>query len=113
MEKIVPGGYGLGFAEGLTVFVALAAIGDNLRVSVREKKGKVAFAEIVEILEPSPAQTNAAVRLFRALRRLRFSADELRGAARSESRHRPRLSARNRQNQLRKRNSDYCQPATI
>lgn len=53
IEKIVPGGYGLGFAENLTVFVALAARGDNLRVRVREKKGKVVFAEIVEILKPA------------------------------------------------------------
>lgn len=54
IEKIVPGGFGLAFAEGLTVFVALAAKGDRLLVRVREKKGKVAFAEIVEIIEPSP-----------------------------------------------------------
>ena len=54
IKKIVPGGYGLAFAEGLTVFVALAAAGDKLRVRVREKKGKVAFAEIVEILAPAP-----------------------------------------------------------
>ena len=54
IQKIVPGGYGLAFAEGFTVFVALAAVGDKLRVRVREKKGKVAFAEIVEVLEPSP-----------------------------------------------------------
>lgn len=54
MEKIVPGGYGLAFAEGLTVFVALAAVGDKLRVRIREKKGKVAFAEITEVLESSP-----------------------------------------------------------
>jgi 23S rRNA (uracil1939-C5)-methyltransferase len=54
IQKIVSGGYGLAFADGLTVFVALAAAGDRLRVRVREKKGKVAFAEIVEILEPAP-----------------------------------------------------------
>jgi 23S rRNA (uracil1939-C5)-methyltransferase len=53
VEKIVPGGYGLGFAEGLTVFVALAAAGDRVRVRAREKKGKIVFAEIVEILQPS------------------------------------------------------------
>lgn len=57
IEKIVPNGYGLGFAEKLTVFVALTAVGDVLRVRVREKKGKVAFAEIVEIIEPSPDRT--------------------------------------------------------
>lgn len=50
----MPGGYGFGFAQNSAVFVALAAVGDYLRVRVREKKGKAIFAEIVEILEPSP-----------------------------------------------------------
>ena len=50
-------GFGLAFAENLTVFVSLAAAGDTLRVKIKEKKGKIAFAEIVEILEPSPART--------------------------------------------------------
>jgi len=59
IEKIVPGGFGLGFAENLTVFVALAAAGDKLLVRIREKKGKVAFAEIVEILEPAPERRAA------------------------------------------------------
>ncbi len=54
IEKIVPNGYGLGFAEGLTVLVALAAAGDRLRVRVIQKKGKTAFAEIEEVLTPSP-----------------------------------------------------------
>lgn len=54
IEKIVPGGYGFGFAENSVVFVALAAVGDHLRVRIREKKGKAIFAEIVEIIEPSP-----------------------------------------------------------
>jgi 23S rRNA (uracil1939-C5)-methyltransferase len=54
IQKIVPGGHGLAFAEGLTIFVALSAAGDRLRVRLREKKGKIAFAEIVEILEPAP-----------------------------------------------------------
>lgn len=53
IEKIVPNGYGLAFAEGLTVFVSLAAAGDRLRVKINQTKGKTAFAEIVEILEPS------------------------------------------------------------
>lgn len=53
IEKIVPNGFGLGFADGLTVFVSLAAVGDRLRVKINQIKGKTAFAEIVEILEPS------------------------------------------------------------
>jgi tRNA/tmRNA/rRNA uracil-C5-methylase (TrmA/RlmC/RlmD family) len=57
IEKIVPNGFGLAFAEGLTVFVALAASGDRLRVKINQKKGKTAFAEIIEILEPSKDRT--------------------------------------------------------
>lgn len=49
VEKIVPGGYGLAFAESLTVFVALAVAGDRLRAQLREIKGKVAFAEIESV----------------------------------------------------------------
>ena len=53
IEKIVPNGFGLAFAENLTVFVSLAAEGDRLRVKIIQIKGKSAFAEIVEIIEPS------------------------------------------------------------
>lgn len=52
--KIVPGGYGLAFGENMTLFVALAAVGDKLRVRVREVRGKIAFAEVEEILQPGP-----------------------------------------------------------
>ncbi|MGI8788463.1 MAG: class I SAM-dependent RNA methyltransferase [Pyrinomonadaceae bacterium] len=54
IEKIVPNGFGLAFAENRTVFVPLAAEGDRLRVRINQTKGKTAFAEIVEILEASP-----------------------------------------------------------
>lgn len=52
--KIVPRGFGLAFVEGLTVFVALAVAGDRLKVRIAEMKGKTAFAEIEEIVTPSP-----------------------------------------------------------
>ena len=54
IEKIVPGGFGLAFAENLTVFVALAAPGDRLRVKINQVKAKTAFAEIAGIIESSP-----------------------------------------------------------
>ncbi|MDQ3713267.1 MAG: class I SAM-dependent RNA methyltransferase [Acidobacteriota bacterium] len=57
IEKIVPNGFGLAFAENLTVFVPLSARGDRLRVRVNQLKGKTAFAEIVEILESSGDRT--------------------------------------------------------
>ena len=53
IEKIIPNGFGLAFAENLTVFVALAVSGDKLRVRINQLKGKTAFAEIVEIIKPS------------------------------------------------------------
>jgi 23S rRNA (uracil1939-C5)-methyltransferase len=55
IERVVPGGYGIGFAENLTVFVALAAPGDVVRARIESrKKGKIVFAEIEEILTPAP-----------------------------------------------------------
>ncbi|QYO65509.1 class I SAM-dependent RNA methyltransferase [Leptolyngbya sp. 7M] len=53
IERIVPRGLGLGHSGGLTVFVPLAAVGDKLNVRIYEIKGRSAFAEIIEILEPS------------------------------------------------------------
>jgi 23S rRNA (uracil1939-C5)-methyltransferase len=54
VERVVPGGAGLAHAEGLTVFVPLAAPGDLLRVRVERVKGRVAFAALTEILRPGP-----------------------------------------------------------
>jgi 23S rRNA (uracil1939-C5)-methyltransferase len=56
IERILPGGLGLAHAGGRTVMVALSAPGDRLRVRVDRVKGNVAFASIVEILEPAPVR---------------------------------------------------------
>lgn len=64
IEKIVPNGYGLAFAENLTVFVPLAVAGDLLRVRIYQTKGKTAFAEIVEILKPSDLRIDAPCEYF-------------------------------------------------
>jgi 23S rRNA (uracil1939-C5)-methyltransferase len=53
VEKIVPGGHGLAFAEGLTLFVDLAVAGDRVSARIREVKGKIAFAYIESIIEPA------------------------------------------------------------
>jgi len=53
IERLLPGGIGLAHAEGLTLFVSLAAPGDRLRVKIDRVQGKVAFASIIEILKPS------------------------------------------------------------
>ncbi|MBK8466540.1 MAG: class I SAM-dependent RNA methyltransferase [Chloracidobacterium sp.] len=51
IEKIVPRGLGLAFVDGLTVFVPLSVTGDKLSVRIREVKKKIAFADIVEVIE--------------------------------------------------------------
>ena len=64
IEKIVAGGYGLGFAEGLTVFTSLAAVGDRLRVRLRQVKGRTAFAEIEQIIARSADRIEPPCRYF-------------------------------------------------
>ena len=56
IERIIPGGLGLAHADSRTVMVALAAPGDRVRVRIDRVKGSVAFASIVEILEPAPVR---------------------------------------------------------
>lgn len=54
IERILPGGVGLAHAEGMTLFVSLAAPRDLVRVEIDRIRGKIAFASIREILKPSP-----------------------------------------------------------
>lgn len=53
VERIVPRGLGLAFAEELTMFVPLSAPGDRLVVRLDQVKGRTAFAEIESVVEPS------------------------------------------------------------
>ena len=53
IERLLPGGVGLAHAEGLTLFVSLAAPGDTLLVKIDRRSGKVAFASIVQVVKPS------------------------------------------------------------
>ena len=57
VEKIVPRGLGLAFAEKLTLFVGLSAPGDRVRVRITDLKKRTAFAEIVEVIEASPVRS--------------------------------------------------------
>jgi 23S rRNA (uracil1939-C5)-methyltransferase len=54
IERIVPGGLGLGYGGGRTLFVSRAAVGDVLKVRVDRDQGRVAHASIVEVLTPGP-----------------------------------------------------------
>lgn len=53
IEKIVPRGLGLAFADGLTVFVPLSVAGDTVLAKIKQIRKRIAFASIVEIVEPS------------------------------------------------------------
>ncbi len=64
IERIVPRGLGIGFADGLTVLVPLAAAGDRLRVEITQQKKKIAFARIVEVLEASPDRQTPPCKYF-------------------------------------------------
>ncbi len=54
IERIVPGGLGLGYGGGRTLFVSRAAVGDVLKVRVDRDQGRVAHASIVEVIKPGP-----------------------------------------------------------
>jgi tRNA/tmRNA/rRNA uracil-C5-methylase (TrmA/RlmC/RlmD family) len=56
IERMLPGGVGLAHAAGRTLFVALAAPGDVVRVRIDQIRGKLAFASIEEIITPSPVR---------------------------------------------------------
>ncbi len=64
IEKIVPRGLGLAFAEKLTLFVPLAAAGDRVRVRIEEIRKRTAFAEIVNVIEPSMRRIDPPCQYF-------------------------------------------------
>jgi 23S rRNA (uracil1939-C5)-methyltransferase len=64
IERIVPNGFGIGFAEGLTIFTPLTAPGDLVRVTIGQLKKKIAFAEVVEVLEASPVRVTPPCKYF-------------------------------------------------
>ena len=56
IERLLPGGLGLAHTNNQTILVALSAPGDRVRARIRNRRGAVAFASIVEVLSPSPAR---------------------------------------------------------
>ena len=64
IERIVPNGFGLGHANGLTVMVQLVAPGDRVRVSTGKRNGNLVFAQLEEILEPSPLRVEPGCKYF-------------------------------------------------
>ncbi|MGD9939259.1 MAG: class I SAM-dependent RNA methyltransferase [Clostridia bacterium] len=64
IQTLVAGGDGLGFMDGLAVFVPLSAPGDVLSVRVREVRRDYAKAEILELIEASPQRVSPECPLY-------------------------------------------------
>jgi 23S rRNA (uracil1939-C5)-methyltransferase len=64
IERIVPNGFGIAHAEGLTLLVPLVAPGDKARVSLGKRNGNLVFAQLEEILEPSPLRIKPGCKYF-------------------------------------------------
>jgi len=64
VERIVPRGFGIAFAERLTVLIPLSVPGDELTVRIVEIKKRLAFAEIVEIKHPGARRVPAPCPYF-------------------------------------------------
>ena len=64
VERIVPRGFGIAFAERLTVLIPLSVPGDELTVRIVEIKKRLAFAEIVEIKKPGARRVPAPCPYF-------------------------------------------------
>lgn len=64
VERIVPRGFGISFVEGLTVMTTLAVPGDVLDVRLVDLKKRLAFAEIVDVVEPGPERVEPVCKYF-------------------------------------------------
>lgn len=64
IERVLPGGLGIGYADGRTVLVGLAAPGDRLRVRLGGRRGKAWFGTIETVLEPSDDRVAPACPYF-------------------------------------------------
>ena len=66
IEKAIYGGAGLARAEGKAIFVPMALPGEVVEVRLRRDKGSFAEADLVAILEPSPARIPAGCPFYGA-----------------------------------------------
>jgi tRNA/tmRNA/rRNA uracil-C5-methylase (TrmA/RlmC/RlmD family) len=57
IERIVPGGMGIGFAERMTVLAPFTAPGDTAQVAIDRVRGNTAFGSLVEVIEPAQQRT--------------------------------------------------------
>jgi 23S rRNA (uracil1939-C5)-methyltransferase len=54
IERILPGGVGMGHVGGQTVLVPMTAPGDIVRVRIDREQGRTAFGTLLDVITPSP-----------------------------------------------------------
>ena len=64
VEQIISGGAGITRLDGKSVFIELTAPGDTIRGKILKEHKNWAEAELLEILEPSPARIEPACPLY-------------------------------------------------
>ncbi len=64
IERVVPGGDGLGRVDGEVCFVPYALPGDHLSITAPKRRGGVLRATISNVIVPSPARIAAACQVF-------------------------------------------------
>jgi 23S rRNA (uracil1939-C5)-methyltransferase len=64
IERIVPGGYGLGRAATGTVLVALAAPGDRALIRITYRRGTTRFGVIESLIEPGAGRATPPCRYY-------------------------------------------------
>lgn len=64
IDRILPKGIGIGHVNGLTVMVPLTAAGDIVKVRVRSVKGRIVFAEVVELVSRGPDRIEPPCRYY-------------------------------------------------
>lgn len=65
VEKLVYGGDGLAHADGNTIFVPFVLPGEQVRASVRSKKKKLVWTDLLEVTTPAKERTAAPCPHFR------------------------------------------------
>jgi 23S rRNA (uracil1939-C5)-methyltransferase len=59
IEKLVYGGDGLAHADGNTVFVPYVMPGEKVRAAVKQKRNKLIWAQLLEVVSPAPERQKA------------------------------------------------------
>ena len=64
IERLAHGGHGVGYVDGMAVFVPRTAPGDHIEVRLVNQRRRYAFGDMLNLLEPSPWRVPPPCPLF-------------------------------------------------